>query len=110
MAKSSRSEQARRLNAAVELMHESGASVSQAVDALAARYAISRRQAYRYVSEALAAGDTVPVPEPNVAFTVKLPRHLVRAVRERATAREVPLSELVARTLAAFLAAGEERG
>jgi hypothetical protein len=109
MAKSSRSEQARRLNAAVELMHES-ASVSQAVDALAARYAISRRQAYRYVSEAQAAGDTVPVPEPNVAFTVKLPRHLVRAVRERATAREVPLSEWVARALAAFLAAGEERG
>jgi transposase-like protein len=109
MAKSSRSEHAQRINAAVELMEEYS-SPAKAVDALAGCYGISRRQAYRYVQQAQAAGSSVPVPEPKLAFTVKLPRSLIEAVRQHAASCGQPLGEIVTQALRALLAEGGGRG
>jgi len=109
MAKSSRSEHAQRINAAVELMNEYG-SPAQAAGALAGRYRISRRQAYRYVELAQAAGGSVAVPEQKLAFTVKLPRSLIEAIRQRAASAGQPLGEMVSQALLAFLAEGGGRG
>lgn len=109
MAKSSQSERAQRVNAAVELIGQHG-SLAQAASALAARYAISKRQAYRYVREASALGEKVPVPGPKIAFTVKLAETLVERLRRHARATRRPLSEIVTQALETFLAQGRGRG
>ena len=79
MAKSSSSERAQRINAAVALIkrHKSAAETAKA---LAAQYGISRRQAYRYVHEAEISGKQVPIPAQKIAFTVKLPKNLIQAI------------------------------
>src|SRR5437879_10101218 len=66
---------------------------------LVRRYHVSLRQARRYVDVAQQHSRGVPVPEPTVVFTVKLPVGLVRRVRARARATGTYLSVLVARAL-----------
>ncbi len=107
MSKSSRSERAQRVNAAVELIQQCG-SLAQAATALAVRYTVSKRQAYRYVREANLLGERMPIPVPKAAFTVKLPRDLIQAVRHCAASTGQPLGEIVAQALEAFM--GKERG
>ena len=65
---------AERINAAADL---AGAGVlpAEAARVLAGRFAVSVRQARRYVDQA-AAGGRVPVPGAKVVFTVKLPAAL----------------------------------
>ena len=109
MAKSSQSERAQRINAAVELIGQYG-SLAQAAHALATRYAISKRQAYRYVREASGLGEKVPVPEPKIAFTVKLAETLVQHLRRHAQATGRPLSDIVTQALETFLVKGRGRG
>ena len=46
----------------------------------------------------------MPVPEPGVVFTVKLPGRLVAAVREHARASGRTISAVVAQALEEFLA------
>ena len=109
MAKSSQAQRAQRINAAVELLRHHG-SLAQAATALAARFALSKRQAYRYVREANRVGERVPIPAPEVAFTVKVPRDVIRAVRRFTTSTGQPLGEVVTQALEAFLARGRGRG
>jgi predicted DNA-binding transcriptional regulator YafY len=109
MAKSSQYEHAQRINAAVELMQQYG-SPARAAAALVDRYGISRRQAYRYVQQAQTAGASVAVAEPKLAFTVKLPRSLIQAIRHHAAGAGEPLSQVVTQALRAFLAEGGGRG
>ena len=109
MGKSSRSEHAQRINAAVELMKEYG-SPAQTASALAGRYRISLRQAYRYVQLAQTVGASVAIPEPKLAFTVKLPRSLIQAIRQRAAHAGQPLGDIVAQAFVAFLAESGGRG
>ena len=70
---------------------------------LVRRYHVSLRQARRYVDVAQQHSRGVPVPEPTVVFTVKLPVGLVRRVRARARATGTYLSVLVARALEDWL-------
>jgi Ribbon-helix-helix protein, copG family len=93
-------ERAGRVNAAAELL-ASGVAPLEAVHVVAHRFSVSVRQARRYV-EAAAAGP-VPVPEPSVVFTVKLPASLAGRVREHARERGVTISAVVARALSEFL-------
>jgi hypothetical protein len=69
------------------------------LQALVRRYQVSLRQARRYVAAAQHHPQGVPVPEPTVAFTVKLPVRLVRHIRARARAADTSLSVLVTRAL-----------
>src|SRR5262249_56755642 len=93
---------AERVNAAVDLA-EAGVPSAEAARMLAGRFAVSERQARRYVDQAVAGG-RVPVPGGKVVVTVKLPAALV--VRVRAPAREArgTLSALGAQALEEFLA------
>src|SRR5947199_7194870 len=75
---------------------------------LSRQFAMSRRQAYRYIEEAQLIGRPVPVVEPATAVTFKLPPSLVDAVRARAAAEETTISDMVSRALRAFL--GEAGG
>ena len=63
---------------------------------------VSARQARRYVDAAAASG-RVPVPEPSVVFTVKLPASLAGRVREHAHEAGLTISAVVAAALLEFL-------
>jgi len=95
------SEHAERINAAAGLA-EAGIPAAEAARVLAGRFGCSVRQARRYVEQA--AAGRVPVPEPGVVFTVKLPGRLAGAVREHARVSGRTISAVVAQALEEFLA------
>lgn len=68
---------------------------------LAGRFGVSARQARRYVDRAVAGG-RVPVPEPSVVFTVKLPAALAERVRAYAREGQSTISAVVAGALTEF--------
>jgi predicted DNA-binding transcriptional regulator YafY len=109
MTKSTNTERAKRINAALAFIKEYR-SVPDAAVALSSQYGISRRQAYRYVKEAESAGRKIPVPDQKVAFTVKLSRDLTLALRQYAQLKGQTLSEVVTKALEAFLYKGRRRG
>ena len=71
MARASKAERTRRLNAALAALREHGATAA-AAKALAAKYGMSRRQAYRYVQEVEGLDSELPVPDRTMAFTVQV--------------------------------------
>src|ERR1700749_1769528 len=106
MAGSTDAQKAERLNAAHRLLAR-GQSVGEAALSMSRQFAISRRQAYRYLEEAQLIGRPVPVVEA-AAVTFKFPPSRVDAVRARAAAEETTISDMVSRALRAFL--GEAGG
>jgi DNA-binding transcriptional regulator LsrR (DeoR family) len=90
-------QRARRINAAAELL-AAGLGVAEAARQLAPRFALSERQARRYVEQARERGQ-VAVPEPTVAFSVKLPAGLVDRLRGLARTSGRTLSSLVAQAI-----------
>ena len=100
-------ERAERINAAAELA-ESGVATAEAARVLAQRFAVSTRQARRYVDLA-ASGGRVQVPETSVVFTVKLPASLAARVRQHAHEAGVTISAVVARALSEFLDRGRRQ-
>jgi len=96
-----------RLNAAHGLLAR-GLSVAEAAMSLSHQFAMSRRQAYRYVEEAQAIGRPVVAAEPTVAVTFKLAPSLVGSIRARAAVEGTSISDMVSQALRAFL--GEASG
>lgn len=92
---------ARRVNRAVALLRR--LPVPAVLRGLAQRYQVSLRQARRYVDVAQHHPQGVPVPEPTVVFTVKLPVGLVRRFRTHARSTGSSLSALVTRALEDWL-------
>jgi predicted transcriptional regulator len=97
-----------RVNAAADLL-AAGMSAVDAGATLAAQFAVSTRQARRYVDRAAATGRR-PVPEDSVVFTVKLPASLAARVRQHAHDTGVTISALVTQALAAHLRKGRRPG
>jgi len=95
-------ELAERVNVARSLLKESS-SKDEALSVIMDRFGVSRRQAYRYIEEALRIKRTVPVPERKVVFTVKVPESLVSFLRHVAKATGESLSVIVTQALKAFL-------
>ena len=81
-----------------------------AVERLARDCSISPRQAYRYLQQAQRLKKPVPVGEAKLAFTVKLPRSLIRRVRLYASVKRISISDVVSRALVALLLRGGGRG
>lgn len=81
-----------------------------AVERLAGQLASSPRQAYRYLRQAQQLTALVPVSGGNDVLSVRLPRGLIRRLRERSLATRTAVSELVARALQALLASREPHG
>ncbi len=98
---------AERINAAAVLV-ESGVATADAVRVLAERFAVSTRQARRYVDQAVSSG-RVQVPETSVVFTVKLPASLAARVRQHAREAGVTISAVVAGALSEFLQRGRRQ-
>ena len=109
MSRSNHTERAKRINTALILIKEEE-SFAKAAAALAGKYGISTRQAYRYIHEAEGIGKEVPVPEAKIAFTVKLSRNLIKTLRKYAKSTGQSLSEIVTQALEVFLQNGRRRG
>jgi predicted DNA-binding transcriptional regulator YafY len=109
MAKSSNTERAKRVNAALELLKDHGTPTG-AVAAMADRYQISKRQAYRYIHEAQKIGDKVPIPDSKITFTVKLSPKLIQKTRDYAKVSGHTISDIVTRALEIYLYKGRKRG
>ncbi len=101
MRRSLQSEFAERINAVRSLLKES--SRDEALSVIMDRFGVSRRQAYRYIKEALRAKHPVAVPERKVVFTVKVPESLVSLIRHVANATGESLSAIVTQALKAFV-------
>ena len=100
--RSPQAELAERVNVARSLL-KGGSSRDETLSMIMDRFGVSRRQAYRYVEEALRIKRTVPVPERKVVFTVKVPESLVSLIRHVANATGESLSSIVTQALNAFL-------
>ena len=109
MSRSTEAQKAERLNAAHALL-AGGRNVAEAALSLSRQFAMSRRQAYRYVEEAQTIGRPVVAVEPTAAVTFKLPTSLVDAVRARAAAEGMTISDMVSRALRAFLGEAGDNG
>src|ERR1700751_2530952 len=108
MSRSTDAQKAERLNAAHRLLAR-GQSVGEAALSLSRQFAMSRRQAYRYIEEAQLIRRPGPGVEAGTAVTVKLPPGLVGAVRGgRGAAEGTTISDMVSRALRGFL--GEAGG
>lgn len=104
MARSSKRELVRRVNAAVTLLQRG--RKSKIIEELSRRYRVSKPQAFRYIQRARAAKSILPVPERKVVFTVKLPLSLAQRLRLTAKSSGESLSDMVTRALEAFLRRG----
>jgi hypothetical protein len=95
------SQYAQRVNQALALLDR--LAVPAVLRTLVRRYQVSLRQARRYIDVAQQHPRGVPVPEPTMVFTVKLPVGLIRRVRARARTTGTSLSGLVTRALEDWL-------
>jgi len=109
MRRATKADQARLLNAAYRLL-EQQRDVAEAARRLARKFALSRRQAYRYLEQARALSAPVAVVEPTVAITFKLPVSTVRALRAYARRSGFTLGQIVTKAVAALLGALRRRG
>ena len=89
MGRASEAQKVERLNHARVLLRQID-QLAEAVERLARDCSISSRQAYRYLQQAQRLKEPVPVSEPKLAFTVKLPHSLIQRVRLYASVKRSP--------------------
>jgi hypothetical protein len=109
MARSTKADKARLLNAAYGLLRRNP-QLPEAAQSLAREFDLSRRQAYRYLAQASQLDHPVPVEEAAIPITLKLPPRTVRALRSYAARSGLTLGEIVTRALGAFLNALRRHG
>jgi hypothetical protein len=85
-------------------------SPAEIVTRLAQQLGVSPRQAARYVRAAQQQPTPRSIPEQKEVFTVKLPKSLIRRVRQVARAHDRPISDWVAQGLEEQLRAVERHG
>ena len=82
---------------------------AEAAEVLSDRFAVGRRQAYRYLQEAYQASSPLDTPEPKDVFTVKLPVTLIEQLRSHPRPAGQSLSNFVRQALERALRIREER-
>jgi len=102
MARSSKADKARQLNAAHELL-ERDMELSEAAQNLVREFGLSLRQAYRYLQEAARLEHPVEVAEATVPITLKIPPATARMLRAYAKASGLTIGTIVTRALNEFL-------
>ena len=109
MARSTKADKARQLNAAYSLLQRHVA-LPAAVQRLSREFALSERQAYRYLEEAAQLERPVEVSETTVPITLKLPLSTVSLLRKYASSSGLAIGVIVTRALNAFLSALRRHG
>src|SRR5215469_8938384 len=104
MARSTKLQKSEHLNAAHRLLSR-GTTMADAATILSSERGISLRQAYRYLDQAQTIGHAVPVSEPSIPVTFKIPGDIILQLRAYSAVSGLTLSEIVTRALRAFLAA-----
>jgi len=102
MARSTKTEKARQLNAALGLLQRHVA-LPEAVRWLSREFDLSERQAYRYLEEASQLDRPVEVPEATVPVTLKLPPRTVELLRKYARRGGLTVGAIVTGALNRFL-------
>jgi hypothetical protein len=109
MARSTKADKARQLNAAYRLLARNS-ELPRAAQSLSREFGLSRRQAYRYLEQAAQLDHRVEVVEATVSITLKLPPRTVQRLRSYARTSGLTLGEIVTRALAGFLSALRRHG
>jgi hypothetical protein len=109
MARSTKADKARQLNAAHQLL-ERDMELSEAAQNLAREFNLSLRQAYRYLEEAAQLDQPVEIGEATVPITLKLPPATVRLLRAYAKSNGLTIGTIVTRALDAVLGAPKRHG
>jgi len=102
MARSTKTEKARQLNAALGLLQRH-ISLPEAMQRLSRRFNLSERQAYRYLEEASELDRPVEVTEATVPITLKLPPSTVGRLRKYARSSGLTIGAIVTAALDALL-------
>ena len=109
MARSTKAEKARQLNAARGLLQRQVA-LPEAVRRLSREFDLSERQAYRYLEEASRLDRPIEVPEATVPITMKLPPPTVELLRKYARNSGLTIGAIVTGALNAFLRTLQRHG
>jgi hypothetical protein len=109
MARSTKAEKARQLNAALGLLQRRVA-LPEAAQSLSRKFNLSERQAYRYLEEASELDRPVEITEATVPITLKLPPSTVERLREYARSSGLTIGSIVTVALNAFLRALKKHG
>ena len=102
MARSTKAEKARQMNAARGLLQR-GVALSEAVRRLSREFELSERQAYRYLEQAAQLDRPLTVPEATIPLTLKLPPRTVERLRNYARNSGLTIGAIVTAALNAFL-------
>jgi hypothetical protein len=109
MSRATDSERAQRVNSAFDLLVR-GHSLSEAAQVLTESFALSRRQAYRYLQEAQGLAQPLPVAQPAIPVTIKIPGEVVEELRAYAQESSRTMGEIVGCALSAYLAKARQHG
>jgi hypothetical protein len=109
MARSTKAEKARQLNAAHRLLQRNVA-LPEAVQRLSREFNLSDRQAYRYLEEAAQLDQPIEVTEATVPITMKIPPSTARLLRAYARSSGLTIGTIVTRALNAFLSTLKRHG
>ena len=109
MARSTKADKAKQLNAAHRLLQR-GMALPDAAQILSRKFALSERQAYRYLAAAARLAGPVKVMEATIPITLKLPPNTVRLLRAQAARGGMTIGVLVTRALSAFFNALKRHG
>jgi hypothetical protein len=102
MARSTKAEKARQMNAARGLLQR-GVALSEAVRRLSREFELSEHQAYRYLEEASQLDRPVEIPEATISVTLKLPPRTVELLRKYARSSGLTIGAIVTAAVNAFL-------
>jgi hypothetical protein len=109
MARSTRAEQARKLNAARALL-ERHVALPEAMRRLSCSFELSGRQAYRYLQAASRLDRPVELVEASVPVTLKLPPSTTELLRKYAKSNDLTMGAIVTDALEAFLRTRKRHG
>lgn len=85
-------------------------TLPEAMQRLVSSFALSPRQAYRYLQQASRQDGAVEVPEATVPITLKLPPHTVELLRKYARSSGLTMGSIVTEALQAFLRTRKRHG
>ena len=97
------------MNQAIQFLNRE-MTPAEIVMRLAAQLGVSLRQAARYVRAAQQCSSPLVIPDEKAVFTVKLPKKLIRQVRQSARAQDRTISDWVADALAERLRGAQRHG
>lgn len=109
MTRSTRAEMVQRLNAAFDLLAQ-GHTLAEATVMLAGEFALSQRQASRYLQQAQGIRRPLPAAVPTIPITVKVPEDVVIKLRMHARDSGLTIGEVVARAVLRWIVQERRHG